>query len=246
MHGYAAAPIAIGLSSASVFRLEAERRPTLILKCAEAFDDVDLEDEAGRLRWFAGRAMVPEPIACGATAQTQYLLMSAMPGANAAESGPTHARSIVLLLAAALRELHALPVASCPFDQRIEAQITRARRAVAAGLVDESDFDEQRDGWSAADVLAEVERTRPAGEDLVLTHGDACLPNVMFLGDRFAGFVDLGRAGVADRYQDLALASRSIYFNYGEDWVDPFFTEYGIRKPVEAKLAFYRLLDELF
>src|SRR4051794_24739498 len=84
MHGYAAAPIAIGLSSASVFRLEAADRPTLILKCAEAFDDVDLEDEAGRLRWFASRAVVPEPIACGATAETQYLLMSAVPGTNAA------------------------------------------------------------------------------------------------------------------------------------------------------------------
>jgi aminoglycoside 3'-phosphotransferase-2 len=244
--GYAAAPVGIGLSSASVFRLTAAGKPPLILKCAEAFDDVDLEDEAGRLRWFKDRASVPAPLACGATQEIQYLLMTAVAGTDAAEPAHHDRAELVRQLAAALRELHARPIDACPFDQRLEAQIARARRSVIAGTVDESDFDDERDGWSAGDVLTAVLRTRPDDEDLVLTHGDACLPNVMFDGGHFTGFVDLGRAGVADRYQDLALAARSIYFNLGEDWVDPFFIAYGLRKPDAAKLAFYRLLDELF
>src|SRR5439155_1556483 len=82
------------------------------------------------------------------------------------------------------------------------------------------------------DLFHELVATRPAGEDLVLTHGDYCLPNVILRGPTLgnpglAGFVDVGRAGLADRYRDLALASRSIAANLGAAWVAPFFAHYG-------------------
>lgn len=243
--GYESSPVGGGLSAASVFALRAEGRRPLILKCAESFSDVDLEDEAGRLRWFSSRTIVPAPLACGATVQLQYLLMDVIPGHDASVAG-TKPSAIIEGMARALRELHAQPIADCPYDQRLDAQVTRARRRVDFGLVDETDFDEERAGRSAAGLLAEVERSRPPDEDLVLTHGDACFPNVMFEDGRFTGFVDLGRAGVADRYQDVALARRSIYHNLGWDWIEPFFEEYGMPEPDEAKLRFYELLDELF
>jgi len=68
----------------------------------------------------------------------------------------------------------------------------------------------------------------------------------MFDGARVAGFIDCDRAGVADPYQDLALASRSISDNLGHEWVATFFREYGLPDPDRQKLAFYRLLDEFF
>ena len=61
-----------------------------------------------------------------------------------------------------------------------------------------------------------------------------------------SGFVDLGRAGVGDRYRDLALAQRSLIRNCGAVWVPFFFTEYGLPQPDEAKLTFYQLLDEFY
>lgn len=48
----------------------------------------------------------------------------------------------------------------------------------------------------------------------VLSHGDFCLPNVLAQGDSICGFIDLGRAGVADKWQDIALCYRSLQHNF--------------------------------
>jgi aminoglycoside 3'-phosphotransferase II len=145
----------------------------------------------------------------------------------------------------ALSILHDVPIAECPFDHRLEERIAAAQNRVSGGLVDEADFDNERQGRTATDVLAELLSTLPEAHDLVVTHGDACLPNFMVDGSNFTGFVDCSRLGVSDRYQDLALTARSIARNLGQAWVEPFFREYGV-KPDHRRLAFYSLLDEFF
>lgn len=150
------------------------------------------------------------------------------------------------LLADALRGLHALPVAACPFDQRLASRVQVAQARIEAGLVDADDFDDERLGQSPQQVFAELCSTQPDHEDLVVSHGDACLPNLMAVEGRFSGFIDCGRLGVADRYQDLALAARSLVYNFDNTrWVAPLFKRYGMVAD-ERRLAFYRLLDEFF
>lgn len=79
-------------------------------------------------------------------------------------------------------------------------------------------------------------------EDLVVVQGDACAPNTIVGADaRFAGHVDLGLLGVADRWADLAIASRSLDWNYGPGWQDEFFAAYGIVRD-EERIRHYRAL----
>jgi len=238
-------PIHIGKSTAAVFRLRT-RAGALFLKTRTAADGDSLEAEAERLRWLADRLPVPEVLSFVKDDGREYLLVTSVPGVNGVEAGREHAGSVAIGLARTLRGLHARPVDGCPFDQTAAARIEHARQRVAAGLVDETDFDEERIGRTARELLTEIEAWRPGNEASALTHGDPCLPNVMFDEGRFTGFVDCGRVGVADPYQDLALAARSIASQLGREWVGVFFTEYGVPKPDERKLAFYRLLDEFF
>jgi aminoglycoside 3'-phosphotransferase-2 len=197
-----------------------------------------------RLNWLAGHAPVPKVIAFERGGTETYLLTSALEGAAAHEAASPG--DCVEAVAAGLRRLHQLDIVACPFDARLAVTIERARANALAGLVDESDFDTSRAGRSPLDLLADVEATRPADEDLVVTHGDYCLPNVILSADgEVAGFVDLGRAGVADRYRDLALAARSIAYNFGDAYVAAFFAAYGI-DPDPQRVAFYQLLDEFF
>jgi aminoglycoside 3'-phosphotransferase-2 len=81
---------------------------------------------------------------------------------------------------------------------------------------------------------------------MVPTHGDPCLQNLLESRRRFAGFVDCGRTGLADRYHDLALACDSISESFGARWVPLFLRHYGITKPNQAKIEFYRQLDAFY
>ncbi len=196
--------------------------------------------------WLGQYVPVPRVIQLARQNGKEYLLTTCLSGQPACEKWDDP-RAIVDAYADALRRFHtAVPVSSCPFDQRLDRKIKNAEMRLQAGTVDEQDFDAARQGWSASAVLREVHETRPSREDLVVTHGDYCLPNVMLDGQlALTGYVDLGRCGVADRYQDLALAARSIAFNMGDAWVPRFFERYGIA-PEPRLVDFYQLLDELF
>jgi len=63
--------------------------------------------------------------------------------------------------------------------------------------------------------------------------------------ERLNGVIDWENAGIADRYQDIALLTRSVWYNFGENWGKTVFEIYGI-EPDWEKIDFYRLLDEFF
>jgi kanamycin kinase len=81
-------------------------------------------------------------------------------------------------------------------------------------------------------------------DDLVVVQGDACAPNTIIgAGGDFVGHVDLGLLGVTDRWADLALASRSLDWNYGAGWQDEFFAAYGVARD-EERIQHYRALSD--
>jgi aminoglycoside 3'-phosphotransferase-2 len=237
----------IGDSGASTFRLEAYGKPSLFLKSQSSGPFSEIAAEAARLRWLAAMG-IPCPILQRVETHDgrDWLLMTALEGADCASLGRHRAGVIVECMADALHELHGLDIKSCPFDHTLARRIDDARRRVCAGVVDETDFDEEHIGMPPGDLFEKLIASRPRSEDLVVAHGDACLPNLIIDDGRVSGFIDCGRLGVADRYQDLALAARSIASNLGPSWVAPFFVRYGVERPQPAKLAFYRLLDEFF
>lgn len=99
-----------------------------------------------------------------------------------AQRGELEPERLVRLVAAALRRLHDLDPAACPFDHRLERRLDTVRQRVEAGLVDEADFDDDHRGRSATELYRLLLDRRPAVEDLVVAHGDACLPNLLAEG----------------------------------------------------------------
>lgn len=236
----------IGASGAGVFKLEAAGKPAMFLKTEEIDPFGELPDEVTRLRWLGSQGIpCPEVLAFEPHGGLHWLLMTALPGGDLVTQA-VPATGAVALMAASLRRLHTLDASLCPFDHRLDRRIPLAKAHMEAGIVDEDDFDDERDGHTAQSAFAELLATRPESEDLVVTHGDACMPNYMAKDGRFTGFIDCARLGVADRHQDLALACWSIIHNLGQQWVEPFLAAYGMPDADAGKLAYYRLLDEFF
>lgn len=236
----------IGGSGADVFRIRCCNGDDLFLKSETIGLLSELPGEVDRLRWLK-QLDLPGPTVLDSTTENNryWLLMTALPGRDLSTAADLSPPQVVSIVAMALRLLHQVPIAECPFDHRLERCIATAEHRMNAGLVDEADFDGQRLGRTATNVFTELLSTLPDTHDLVVTHGDACLPNFMAQGNSFTGFIDCGRLGVGDRYRDLALAARSIADKLGRAWVAPFFREYGV-EPDERRIAFYCLLDEFF
>ncbi|MBB6464208.1 aminoglycoside 3'-phosphotransferase-2 [Aminobacter lissarensis] len=239
----------IGHSDAGVFKLAAGGKPTLFLKTEVSGDFAELPDEIVRLRWLGSQGIpCPEVIVYETHAGHNWLLMSAVAGRDlvSQQSEPGEA---IAIMAEALRRLHALDIAACPFDHRLGQRIAVAKARADAGEVDEvdeDDFDDERLGQTAQQVFEQLMARRPVSETLVVTHGDASMPNFIADGGRFTGFIDCSRLGVADLHQDLALACWSIQYNLGEEWVAPFLALYGLPEADANKLSYYQLLDEFF
>src|SRR5690606_29761836 len=160
--------------------------------------EIDLERERERLEWLRGRHPVPEVLDARADASGQVLVARALPGESAV--APTW-----------------------------RARPRAAARAIGAGLrmlhdalpVETCPFE-----WSA-ESRGGIDP--PPSDRLVVCHGDACSPNTLLAPDgSFAGHVDLGSLGVADRWADLAVASMALDWNFDPGWEGEFWRAYGI------------------
>jgi kanamycin kinase len=82
----------------------------------------------------------------------------------------------------------------------------------------------------------------PPVDDPVLVHGDACAPNTLISEEgQWTGNVDFGDLTVGDRWADLAIASMSLDWNFGEGHQETLFDAYGIMGD-EARIRYYRKL----
>lgn len=239
-------PIGVGESRSDVYRLDGAGR-VAYLKVSPVSPVPEMQAERERLDWLRGRLPVPEVLGYAAEDGREFLLLSAIPGIDTSSIELDMAsQDVVQLLAQGLRMVHNVPIRDCPFDMTLDIEIPRVERNVDLGLVDVADFDAERAGGSPGALFQVLVATRPTSEDWVFTHGDYCLPNILVEDGEITGFVDLGRAGVADRYKDIALAVRSIHRNCGEAYMQPFLDAYGVRDSDAGKIEYYMLLDEFW
>lgn len=210
------------------------------------------------MRWLQDKLPVPEVICREKQDGKSYLLMSKVPDKMLCdEFYMSNPESVVDLSVKALKLLWQVDISDCPFDAGIDKKLQVAKYNLEHGNIDLDNVEPEtfgEGGFENAQALLDWLIQNKPEEELVFTHGDFCLPNIFAKGDEISSFIDLGRAGVADKYQDIAICYRSLKHNfegkYGgqkyENFIpDILFEKLGM-EPDWEKIRYYILLDELF
>jgi len=231
-------------SQSQVYHYSKADVPDLFLKIDHGNDGIPIAREKNAMDWLCSKLPVPRVVAYHNTETAEYLLttrISGIPSHDTADKAQT-----VRLLAEGLRAIHAVCIDNCPLPNYCAAALlTQAEHNVTTGLVTVESLTRRGDTRSPAQALAEVHTLKPVQDELVLTHGDYCLPNIMIDSGCLTGFIDWGYAGIGDRHRDFIAAEYSIRRNLGEPWIAPFLDTYGRDEFDESTMNFYRAIYEL-
>jgi kanamycin kinase len=180
---------------------------------------IDLGRERVRLDWISRRHPAPRVVDHGADGDAQWLLTEAVPGGSAVgDAWRARRPEAIRAIATGLRAIHAIPIDDFPTDWTAEVWVGRQPASIGA---------------------------RPPVDSPVVVHGDACAPNTLISdAGTWTGNVDFGDLAVGDRWADLAVASMSLDWNFGEGHQAEFFDAYGI-SPDEVRIRYYRTLWDL-
>ena len=229
----------------------------MVLKIEKSSPQAD--NEYGVMQWLGDKLPVPKVIAFAKENGYNYLLMSRLAGEMSCSNHSLQtAEKTILALADGLKMLWSVDIGSCPYINNLDIKLNNAKYNIENGLVDTDDFNEDtlgEGGFKDVDELYDFLLNNRPEEDLVFSHGDYCLPNVFLKDGKISGFLDLGKTGISDRWQDIALCVRSLKYNicdlFGLDESDyrkykaMFYSRLSIEED-EQKLRYYILLDELF
>ena len=248
----------VGMSGSTVLIFEKH-----VLKIQK--QTLETDNEYAIVSWLQGKLPLPKIEAYCVEDEMAYTLMTKVEGYMLCEEEYMYAPERLLdLVAQGMHMLWEVDIKECPFRvSRLDERLKAARYNVEHDLVDLDNVEPETFGPEGfadpMELLCWLEDNRPE-EDLVLTHGDFCLPNVFVSrgednSDAISGFIDLGKMGPADRWQDVAIALRSLkhnaagYFSEGKSYFpftpDMLLERLGIPMD-EEKNRYYMLLDELF
>ncbi|MFD6042670.1 APH(3'') family aminoglycoside O-phosphotransferase [Streptomyces koyangensis] len=247
-------PVTAGESGAAVFRSTDGAR---YAKCVGPEGAAGLAEERDRAGWLTGHGVPgPRVLDWRDGEAGACLVTAAVPGVPADQVPAGELGAAWDRIADAVRRLHEVPVSACPFGRSLDAMVAVARAVVARDAVNPEFLPDEQRGTPGTELLGRLTgqlalRREQEAADLVVCHGDLCLPNIVLDPETLdvSGFIDLGRLGVADRHADLAL----LLANARETWPDEerargadaaFAERYGLA-PDPGRLRFYLHLDPL-
>ena len=197
------------------------------------------------MSWLKGKLSVPRIVCFHNERDTEYLLMTQVPGVSGVhEESLNNGANLMREFALGMREIHSLGFESCPLDWRLENLFSWAQDLIET--LTEAEIPNRKTRNSLRLELQELRDRQPCQEDLVFTHGDYCLPNILLRDGRLSGFIDWGYAGIGDRYLDIVEARNTIHQNLGAGWVPLFLQEYGLQELDKEKMDYYQRIFDLF
>lgn len=230
----------IGCSTAKVYRFTGSGA-AFYLKIDKG---LALRQERDALLFLRGKLPVAS-IAYYSEDTASYLLTTALPGTMACNlRNLRKPQETAFLLSEATKLFHSVPPSECPLDRTLDVCLREAYANMKQGLANCTD----NPLGSPEALYRFLDENRPE-EELVVCHGDFCLPNILLHEGSVSGFVDLGSCGIADKWQDITFCLRSIRWNFGPEAapeIQALYLEHLGIPLDEKKFFYYRMLNKYF
>jgi aminoglycoside phosphotransferase len=221
-----------------VYRIITQSNATLFMKVGKG-----LSPELEKLEWLKEKINVPNVIDFSTLNDTDYLLMTEVNGIPCDEPNwRQKPKFLIDKLIQAIQILQSIDFTNCSFHYYWKEQIEEAKIKIDKGTLRTNNLSKKYQYQSIEKHYERLVSLIPENDAITFTHGDLCLPNILISNDKIS-FVDLGLSGVSDEYRDLALLSRSICSNYGDE-LELYFLKKYCNEIDYNKIEFYRLLDQ--
>lgn len=241
----------IGFSGDAVYLLEEGYQGKDVVVKISSRDEVRFEGE--NLQWLFNQVRVPKIYEIGKIENQNYLIMEKLPGRMLQEAFVDwKVEDVICEYARAIRRFHEIPLGKIPHNHGVEQKIQEAKENIDKKVVKTQYFEPEFQNMSALEVYQLMLQYRPKEEDIVISHGDVCMPNMILNENAEIGYIDVVQMGTNDRHLDIAIGLRSLRYNLAlysyeltKEYIDLFKKAYGIEKLDRDKIMFYILLDEL-
>ena len=235
----------IGMSGSTIIMFD-----NLVLKIEKI--NLISKQECKMLKWLQGKLPVPEIISIVEKDGYNYLLMTKMKGKmTCSKEILEEPEKIIPLIANLFKMMWNIEISDCPINNSIDNMLKNSKNRILNNEVtfpDEGIYNLTKTiKFNDPNELYQyLEANKPKQEELVFSHGDFCMPNIFIDNNKISGLIDLGRSGISNKWNDIAIFIRSLEYNVGKrpDLVDLLFKELNI-EPNSSLIDYYILLDEL-
>ena len=232
---YALEKDTLGESPATVYKVISPQ-DTLFLKYSRTIYEPTtycVGRETEMIKWLNGKMNVPKIVFYEKYRGNHFMLITELKGVMLEKCGFSPSDYIKFLVRV-LKKIQSVDITDCPFESDIAFRL-REIKYMNENNLDDNDLDKELYKW-----LCE---NKPK-EELVFSHGDLSGSNILINCNEI-GYIDLGKAGKADKWFDIAFCVMEIrYLFHEEKYVNEFFTSLGV-EPDWDKINYFILLDEL-
>lgn len=215
--GYSISENDIGHSDSRVFFIEYKGKKTYVLKCNPLVSNRNLESEKANLEWLENKLKIPKVEEYKVDQNWEWLLTEFVDGQPSFEYGKGREAEVGKILGETLAEIHSIPFKDYPKQSNHTLLM----------------MNELNKGNDNREI------------DPVFSHGDYCLPNILIQSGVYSGLIDLGDAGIYDRYHDVFWCIWSLKYNHLTKGIKPFLSAYGIKELDEDRFLWMEKLNHM-
>ncbi len=236
----------IGRSDASVYILIFEKRK-YVLKAQQVKEQKSLHKLKNILLKLQTKLPVNKVIKYVQTQNQEFLLTDYIEGEPIFLYGEKKdGKNVGIILGKTLKMIHNTDFSDFEVNNEFENRIAKVKKLILENEFRPAIIKETFGDKSTLEIIDYINSLIPQKWDLVLTHGDFCLPNILIKNNKLSGIIDLIDCRICDRAYDIYYALWSLNYNKMNRFKEDFLVSYSIDKIPSKTIKLIGIIDWLW